>query len=514
MEVTIRDYYLASYPAIAVCTPDEHAFIIKAYHQLMSLPEKRRPNKIYALNAASEKYDVKHTHIQQNIPIPSNNGQLVVYQRELLNILKEASATQGRPNVYIISDWQNIYRSANGYRPVLNVLHKVAKQGSMLVFLAPNWNMPPELTHAIRIVEDSLPTKEELEPCIKSATAYNKLPAKAKSQIDENMEYLKDASTGLTLMEAENAAALARVKASEENQVVPKIEIITKEKAKLIQQQNGLEIMHRVEMNEVGGMENFKQWVEEEIIPCKKDPKLRVKGALLVGPPGTGKSLICKAVASMLKCPALRMDLAACGSQYHGMTEQNVKNILKIADAVAPAVLNCDEIDSSLGGHKSSASVDGGVTLRVMSILLTWQQEHQSDVLFLATANYPDRIPPALLRPGRLDAIWFVDLPSEDEREEIAKVHLQKLECDVKWAERIAHATPGYSGAEIAQVVLNCARRTKRKITPASIERAVYHVQPLSASRKNEIEEMREWAAKHAQSANTHNNGEQSRKIK
>jgi ATP-dependent 26S proteasome regulatory subunit len=472
--IDLRPYLLAGYPAVALETAEERRLIQHILSQITSdIP-------VWQIAAAGGLVALKNTGAAD----PSC-AYAAAFQR--------AAKTTC---ILVVLDWHHVCRSPSGYRPLLASWQGIKAKQSCVLLIAPRWELPPELQHSIPVLQVPLPGREELAQLLEKVRSPEGEPVVLE---EETRQAILDAASGLTVEEAENAVALSMVRSQFTRPDPAQIEA---EKIRLVRATCGLEMARGLSLDQVGGYGHLKRWVREEVIPHRRDPVLRVRAALLVGPPGTGKSMACRAVGGALGMPVIRLDLAACRGQYVGQTESAVRTALQVADAVAPCVLWCDEIDSALGGHASSAHTDGGVTLGVLSLLLTWLQEHESEVLFLGTANYPERIPPAFLRPGRLDAIWALDLPCLSERAEIARIHLERTGCAIDGhPQQIAQLTPDYSGAEIAAVVLTAARRTRRQFTAQALEEAVQRITPLARSRAEELEKMRQWARAYAQPA-------------
>lgn len=470
-------YFMAGYPSIAVEVADEWRFkneILKLIEEVEKIDEKKGFLEITSLGQL------------RSIP----NGNVV---NENMSFDEAFHWATRKSCVLVVYDWYRIADNfgALGYRSLLNSLQEVKKQQSFIILVAPSWRLPEELKVYVPVLKHGLPKRDELRSALTVIEQNSGRKAK-------DADAVLDAASGLSLSFAEDTMALAVVQSGE---ISPAY--IEAEKIKLIRQQTGLEITTKVSLEDVGGLEKLKKWIVNEVVPFRRDPQLAVRATLFVGPPGTGKSHMAKAMGSLLNIPVIRLDLAACRGQYVGQTESTVKSALNTVDAVAPCVLWVDEVDSALGGHVSSAATDGGVTLSVLSIFLTWMQEHDSDVILVATANYPERIPPAFLRPGRLDAIWAVDLPNFEERKAIAGIHFRKLGCNVseQLCTCVAKNSEEFSGAEVANAVLSAARKTNRKITEEAVVRSCSEIIPLAVSRSEEIRKMREWAKTYARSA-------------
>lgn len=472
---TLNRFWKAGYPAVCVATPEERR-LIKILKDMFG-----QSKPIYKIAAVGGLRRVQGGSEKDENPTASYSAAWkLAAEKEVILIALDFHHLSG----------------PSGYRPLLDLLPAIKRTGSFVVLVAPAWNLPPELRHEIPVIELPLPTRKELE------AALSRVVGSSSAQIASEQEYqaLLDAASGLALEEAENAFSLAVHKDGQK--VVISRQIVESEKIRLIRTQRGLEVDPPIPLSHLGGLSRFREWIDSEVLPHRRDEQLAIRSTLLIGPPGTGKSLASRVLGSVLGCPVLRLDLSSCRSRFVGQTEETLRAALKTADAVAPCILRIDEIDSALGGHQSSAVTDGGLTLGMLSILLTWMQERTSEVLLVATANYPENLPPALIRAGRMDAIWAFDLPSRIEREEIARIHMKQLKCSPELAAYLADQTKGFSGAEIAGVVKTAARRSKRALNKEVLDKVVGEVVPLSSSRAREIEKMREWARAYARWAN------------
>ena len=262
----------------------------------------------------------------------------------------------------------------------------------------------------------------------------------------------------------------------------------------------------------MGGLENLKAWLtaREDAFgePARRFGLPAPKGLLLLGVQGCGKSLTAKAIAASWRLPLLRLDMGRIFSGLVGSSEENVRKAIKVAESVAPAVLWVDEIEKGLSGAGGSGNLDSGVTQRVFGALLTWLQEKTSPVFVVATANRIDALPPELLRKGRFDEIFFIDLPAAPEREEIFRIHLQRRGRDPAGGfdlKQLGSLTDGYSGAEIEQAVvagLFFAFHGKTQLTQAHLTQAIAETLPLSTTMSEEIDRLRVWAKTRTRPAN------------
>ncbi len=260
---------------------------------------------------------------------------------------------------------------------------------------------------------------------------------------------------------------------------------------------------------DVGGLQGLKNWLAERrdsfIAANKKTagPQLdNPKGVMLLGVQGGGKSLAAKAIAGLWQVPLLRLDMAALYNKYHGETERNLRETLQLADNVAPCVLWMDEIEKSLG-----QSDNEGISQRVLGTLLTWMAERTSQVFIVATSNDITRLPPELVRKGRLDEIFFIDLPGQQDREVIVDIHLNKreVELDPQSTKLIASAAEGFTGAEIEQAIVSAlytARANDQELEATHFLTAINSTVPISVTRAEDIFALRDWASSRAVLAN------------
>ena len=260
----------------------------------------------------------------------------------------------------------------------------------------------------------------------------------------------------------------------------------------------------------VGGLGLVKLWLRKRGMAFSEKARRfglpEPKGLLLLGVQGSGKSLLAKAVASQWQLPLLRLDLGRVFSELVGSSEQNIRTALRLAESVSPCVMWLDEIEKGLAGASGSGSADAGTSARVFGSLLTWMQEKTSPVFVIGTANDISALPPEVLRKGRFDEIFFVDLPQLQERREIFVIHLARrgrdaLDYDLN---QLARATEGFSGAEIEQIIIDGlydAFENERDLTTEDLLRNITSTIPLSQTMESKITALRQWARNHARPA-------------
>ncbi len=384
---------------------------------------------------------------------------------------------------------------------------KVSAVRKNIFFIAPEAIIPETLQKDITICDFPLPALEEIKKKLDSMLAQNK-KVKTETLTPEAKEKLCKAALGLTMQEAENAFALAMVNDGkvDEND----INIIMDEKMQVIKKTGILEFVRtNFTIDDIGGLDNLKSWLLKRnnswSEKAKKYALPAPKGVLITGVPGCGKSLTAKAMSAIWKLPLLRLDLGKIFSGLVGSSEENMRRAIATAEAVAPSILWVDEIEKGLSGVNSGN--DSGVSSRIFGQFLTWMQEKEAPVFVIATANNISNLPPELLRKGRFDEIFFVDIPTFNERIEIFKLHLKKrlknkeiageITLDNTLLQKLASMTEGFIGAEIEQVVISALYEAffeNRALTFNDLEKTIKNTVPLSTTQKEQILTLRAWA--------------------
>jgi SpoVK/Ycf46/Vps4 family AAA+-type ATPase len=361
-----------------------------------------------------------------------------------------------------------------------------------------------------------LPTRDDLNALLdKIAADVNHLKVKVELD-DEGRERLLQAALGLTLGEAENVFAKIIVKSGRLSG--DDISEVFAEKQQIIRKSGLLEYYAASEdFNSIGGLAMLKEWLNKRAAAFTAEARAfglpAPKGILMLGVQGCGKSLCAKAVSTQWQLPLLRFDMGRMFGSLVGSSEENVRRAIAVADSVAPAILWVDEIDKAFAGSQGSGAVDGGTAARVFGTFLTWLSEKTAPVFVVATANDVSQLPPELLRKGRLDEIFFVDLPERDERAEIFGIHLAKRGRDAGAFDlaSLADAAKNFSGAEIEEAInsaLYDAFYDRRDLTTEHILNALTQTVPLAKTMDEQIARLRRWAegrARHASIPNIEN---------
>lgn len=382
-----------------------------------------------------------------------------------------------------------------------------------LIIVSPTLALPPDLEKAVTVVDLPLPTEEEIGAVLESIVSVNR-DAITDNLSEDDRRRLIQAAQGLTLWEADNAFARALV--ADRMLDAGDITMVLEEKRQTIRKAGLLEFIPPAgSLDDVGGLGNLKTWLTQRGHAWSADAAKwgipAPKGLLITGVPGCGKSLTATCVSAQWGLPLLRLDVGRVFAGLVGSSEENMRRALSLAEAVAPAVLWIDEIEKGFGTGQGG---DAGTSRRVLGTFLTWMQEKDSPVFVIATANAIDALPPEFLRKGRFDEIFFVDLPTRAEREDIWRLHLTQrltkgpsaaggIEIESA-AVQLAEATEGFSGAEIAQAaVAGCfdAFEARRPLTMEDLLTAVRNTVPLSVTQAEQIAATRQWAQTRAVAA-------------
>ncbi|MEV6301119.1 AAA family ATPase [Actinoplanes sp. NPDC051861] len=422
------------------------------------------------------------------------------------------------PAVFVFRDLHPLFaQSVEVVRLVRDIAQafRAGRSPRTLVLLSPVLELPVELSKDVTIVDFPLPGPMELRGLLDAMVRSNGASGRLQVTLDEpGRERFVTAAAGLTMQEAENAYARAMV-----NDAVldlEDLEIVHDEKSQTVRKSGVLEfITAGTVLDDVGGLGNLKSWLVKRngswLDEAAEYGLPAPRGVLITGVPGCGKSLTAKAAATAWSLPLLRFDIGRVFSGLVGSSEHNMRTALRTAEAVAPCVLWVDEIEKGFAGGTAG---DSGTGARVFGTFLTWMQEKQRPVFVIATANDFDGLPPELLRKGRFDETFFVDLPSRPERAAVWRVHLARamrhpraageLPVDDGVLDELAGLTEGYSGAEIEQAVvagLFDAFSERRPLRRDDLVRAVMSIVPLSVTQAERIDGLRGWARNRAVSA-------------
>lgn len=396
-------------------------------------------------------------------------------------------------------------KNAPVVRELRNLTRELKRSKKTIILTSHALELPEELKEEVTVIDFPLPNVQEIDSLISHVVEKPQqlqVSGLAREQLVKACQGLSRARIGRVLAKA--LAAKQQINESD-------IDGVLEEKQQAIRQTGILEFFNsRESLKSVGGLENLKQWVKMRQDAFTDEARRygipNPKGVLLVGIQGTGKSLSAKTIASEWRLPLLRLDTGRLFGGIVGESESRVRQMIQLAEAIAPCVLWIDEIDKAFGNIISGGDGDSGTSRRVFGSLITWMQEKTSPVFIVATANNVRILPAELLRKGRFDEIFFLNLPSESERQDIFKVHLQRLrptrlrEFDLGV---LAKRAENFSGAEIEQVVIDGLYRAfgtfvngqRRDLMTEDILRSIEDTVPLAAIARSQIEDLKRWAA-------------------
>jgi SpoVK/Ycf46/Vps4 family AAA+-type ATPase len=379
-----------------------------------------------------------------------------------------------------------------------------------IVLVSSVLEIPPELEKEITLLSFPLPDRQDLSDLLDRIIQDVKPQTQVQIDLtDAAREHLLQAALGLTLGEAENV--LAKILVQEQRLDIQAVHAILAEKQQIIRK-NGLLEYHASQetFSDLGGMPVLKDWLRKRAIAFTREARAfglpPPKGILLLGVQGCGKSLCAKAIANLWKLPLLRFDMGRMFGSFVGSSEENVRRAIAVAESVAPAILWVDEIDKAFAGSQTSSVTDNGTTARVFGTFLTWLAEKTAPVFVVATTNDITQLPAELLRKGRFDEIFFVDLPSLAERREIFAIHLAKRNRapDQFDLNSLAASSDTCSGSEIEQTVISAlydAFHAGTDITTDHLLRTLRETVPLAKTMDHPISRLRRWADGRARNA-------------
>ncbi|HET92346.1 MAG TPA: AAA family ATPase [Chloroflexi bacterium] len=423
---------------------------------------------------------------------PKGQGALPSVRDPLTALEQVEKAAEG--TLFILKDLHEFWNDARVKRKLRNVGQRLKFTKHSIIVTTPFRKLPEELKNQAVVVDFPPPQAEELEAVLDRLSETPGVRVKLTSL---GREKLVQAAVGLSASQAERVFAKAIV---EDGALDDRdIDLVTEEKKQVIRESEALEFYAATETpDDVGGLGVLKNWLrlrERAFTQKARDYGLPApKGIALIGIPGTGKSLTAKMIGGLWRLPLLRLDAGALFGSLIGESEERTRQALRLAETVSPAVVWIDEIEKGL----AHGGLDSGTSTRVFGTILTWMQEKTAPCFVVATANDIASLPPELLRKGRFDEVFFLDLPTEEEREEIFAVHLRKrnrLPQDYDIA-RLAREAEGYVGAEIEQAVIDgmyLGFGAGREFTTEDISAELARQVPLSVSQRETVQALRDW---------------------
>ena len=419
---------------------------------------------------------------------------------------------QVEPAIYLFKDFHPFLTRSNFAvtRRLKEIALHLKNSYKTIVLVCPVLEIPIELEKEVTVLNFPLPTREELDELLERILVEVRQFKQVTIALEPGgRERLLQAALGLTLGEAENV--FAKIIVQDQRLSGEDVGEVFAQKQQIIRKSGLLEYHAAQEtFDQVGGVTMLKDWLHKRSVAFTEEARAfglpAPKGILLLGVQGCGKSLCAKAVSSLWQLPLLRFDMGRMFGSLVGSSEENVRRAIAIAESVAPAILWVDEIDKAFAGSQSSGGTDGGTAARVFGTFLTWLSEKNAPVFVVATANDISQLPPELLRKGRFDEIFFVDLPTAQERTEVLGIHLAKRGRDAGQFElpTLVEASRDFSGAEIEEAIISAlydAFSAREELQTRHVLAALQETVPLARTMDEQINRLRSWADGRARNA-------------
>lgn len=406
-------------------------------------------------------------------------GPVQILQTFADNMGTEGGKSVANASILVLKNFHRFLPNPEVVQTLANVVVRGKQVGKHIVILAPTVALQPEIEKLFTVINHDLPTVDELRDICTRLIESNDVAGVDAEKIDRAV----DAARGLTRLEAENAFALSLTKKGD---LVP--EIIWDLKAKTLSKTGNLSLYSGdASFENLGGLESLKNFCVRALRKQgADDQKLRPKGVLLLSPPGCGKSQFSKALGNEVGRPTVVLDFGSLMGKFVGESEGNMRRALQQVDAMAPCILFVDEIEKGLAGVGSSGQTDSGVSARLFGTLLTWLNDHTSDVFFIGTCNDASKIPAPFARAERFDGVFFVDLPTEEQRAQIWQIYMKEYEIDQTM--QIPDDT-NWTGAEIKA----CCRLAA--LLEVTLLEASQNVVPIAVTSSEDVVNLRSWAS-------------------
>ncbi|MCC5812818.1 MAG: AAA family ATPase [Ectothiorhodospiraceae bacterium] len=476
LELLLRSHI----PLIAVETQEEQR-VREMFQRL--IPRLGRPLFQWSITDGVRRLDIEG---------PANKG--TEDPGEFLRHVRDSQ----QAGIYLLADFHPYVTDPVNVRLLKEIAQTYAQTPRTLALISHRFEHPPELRKFFARYEPALPGRDDLYKIVNDeALEWARGNGGKRVRTDRaSLDRLVQNLSGLTAWDARRLArsAIQRDGAITESDLPE----VMAAKHQLLDRSGALSFTYdTAKFSDVGGLNRLRAWLERRRRAfVEPDPHLDPpKGLLLVGVQGGGKSLAAKAVAGLWGLPLLGLDMGTLYNKYYGESERNLREALRAAEVMAPCVLWIDEIEKAM----SQSDNDGGVSQRMLGTVLTWMAENSKRVFIVATANAIERLPPELVRKGRMDEIFFVDLPSPAVRRDIFEIHLRKRDIEPEQfdLQQLAEASEGFSGAEIEQAVvaaLYLAREQEQPLATEHVLTEIRETRPLSTVMREPLERLRAWA--------------------
>ena len=425
---------------------------------------------------------------------PNNEGFAKRNPLQALELVERLSAET--PAIFLLKDFNRFLNDLSVSRKLRNISRILKLQPKTIIILGSDITIPTELKDLVTILQFQLPLKDEIEQEL--SRLVNSLGIEIDSQLFEN---LTQACQGLSLERIRRVLSkiIATYKTIDENS----ISVLLSEKKQIIRQTEILEYSSVTEkIDNLGGLDNLKDWLQKRrtafSIQASNYGLPTPRGLLLIGIQGTGKSLTAKAIANEWKLPLLKLDVGKLFGGIVGESESRLRQMINVAETISPCILWIDEIDKAFSTTESKG--DSGTSNRVLATFTSWLSEKTHPVFVISTANNIDLLPLEIIRKGRFDEIFFLDLPKKEEREEIFRIHLKEFRPN-SWKEfdylQLAESSESFSGAEIRQSIIEGMYQAfyeKREFQTEDICYALNELIPLAHLESDQMKKLQDWA--------------------
>ena len=477
---------------------NEFVLLLKARYPIIYIATNEEERIEYLIKYCAKKYVVRTYYSWDFVSgyqgNPNDTGFAARNPLEALDLIDKL--TPETASLFVLKDYDNFLKDFSVVRKLKNLSRSLKTQPKNIIIVSSEINIPDSLKEFVTLLEFPLPSYSDI------VEELNRLISSLQQEIEpETLNNIAIACQGLSLERIRRVLSKVIAKYGEIDASSPNL--ILQEKKQIIQQTQLLEFcLNDKNISDLGGLDNFKDWLslrskafsQEAIKYGLPYPK----GLLLVGVQGTGKSIAAKIIAHEWQLPLLRLDFGRLFASLIGQSEQRVRKMIEIAEALSPCVLWVDEIDKAFAGAQSSG--DSGTTSRVLATFITWLSEKTSPVFVVATANNIDWIPPEILRKGRFDEMFFLNLPTREERQAIFEVHLKKYRPDLIQSFQLpllGQLSKDFSGAEIEQVVIEAMRlgfNEDREFNNEDILVSIQNLVPLAKTKSKEIDLLKAWS--------------------
>lgn len=478
---------------------DEFELLLRARYPLIYIPTREEERVEGAIAASAKQQGNRAVYIwdfvdgyQGNLNDAGFGRRNPLQALELIEKLPTSASA-----VFILRDFHRFLEDVAISRKLRNLARLLKSQPKNVVIISPLVSIPDDLSEVLTVLEFPLPGTDEIRVEIERLSA-----ATGQSLDGRTLDELVRSCQGLSIERIRRV--LARAIATHGKLQPEDVDLILEEKRQTIRQTQILDFYPATEqISDIGGLDNLKDWLLRRGSAFSERARQyglpHPRGLLLVGIQGTGKSLTAKAIAHHWHLPLLRLDVGRLFAGLVGESESRTRQMIQLAEALAPCILWIDEIDKAFSGLDGRG--DSGTTSRVFGTFITWLAEKTSPVFVVATANNIQMLPPEMLRRGRFDEIFFVGLPNQEERRAIFSVHLSRLRPHNLRSydlDRLAYETPDFSGAEIEQILVEAMHigfSQNRDFTTDDVLEAASQIIPLARTAQDQIQFLQEWAA-------------------